>query len=281
MSASLIGRWGSSAFRLSTTAVSMSLTGSRFSSESAPGPFQHGIRRRGGTIFWRPCRQTNGGVQADMRTHLIHRPARDTICDCCMKAPPTMGALTAPTSWHSRAAWRSRPQHQKPMQAALIARPRIWREVLKFVRLPLPLLPVGRGRFFDLNIWPDFRKFRIQRQPLLKPRFAISLDGIDGAFRFANATVDAFVRMDDEHVLALVEAVHGAHLDAVHSFAANAAIVDDVCQLGVLSRQMEPLDWRICQTSSNAPTGTRAVSGSHAPYSLSALINASVAAPLR
>ena len=128
---------------------------------------------------------------------------------------------------------------QKPTQAALIARAGIWREVLEFVRLPLPLLPVERGRFFDLNIWPDFRVFRIQRQPLFKSRFGISLDGIDRAFRFANATVDAFVRMDDEHVLALVEAVHGAHLDAVHSFAANAAIVDDVCQLGVLSRQME------------------------------------------
>src|SRR6266403_6279840 len=51
MSASLIGRLGSSAFRLSTTTVSMSLTGSCFSSESAPRPFQYGIRRRGGTIF--------------------------------------------------------------------------------------------------------------------------------------------------------------------------------------------------------------------------------------
>ena len=51
MSASLIGRLGSSTFRLSTTPVSMSLTGSRFSSDSAPGPFHHGIRRRGGTIF--------------------------------------------------------------------------------------------------------------------------------------------------------------------------------------------------------------------------------------
>ena len=51
-SASLIGRQGSSTFRLSTTAVSMSLTGSRFSSESAPRPFHHGIRGRGGTIFW-------------------------------------------------------------------------------------------------------------------------------------------------------------------------------------------------------------------------------------
>ena len=26
---------------------------------------------------WRPCRQTGRQVQADMRTHLIHRPARD------------------------------------------------------------------------------------------------------------------------------------------------------------------------------------------------------------
>src|SRR6516164_7347658 len=51
MSASLIGRLRSSTFRLSATAVSMSLTGSRFSSESAPGPFHHGIRGRSRTIF--------------------------------------------------------------------------------------------------------------------------------------------------------------------------------------------------------------------------------------
>jgi hypothetical protein len=51
MSASLIGHLGSSAFRPSTTIVSMSLAGSCFSSESAPRPFHHGIRRQGGTIF--------------------------------------------------------------------------------------------------------------------------------------------------------------------------------------------------------------------------------------
>src|SRR5262249_51431020 len=36
--------------------------------------------------------------------------------------------------------------------------------------------------------------------------------------------------MDHEHILALVEAVHGAHGDAIHSFAANAAFVDDESQ---------------------------------------------------
>ena len=77
MSTSLIGRSGSSAFRLSTTTVSMSLTGSCFSSESAPGPFHHGIRGRGGTIFTAALPSDERQVQADIRTHLIHRPARD------------------------------------------------------------------------------------------------------------------------------------------------------------------------------------------------------------
>jgi len=85
MSASLIGRLGSSAFRLSTATVSMSLTGSCFSSESAPGPFHHGVRRRGGTIFRTILPSDERQIQADMRTHLIHRPARDII-------PPLGGA---------------------------------------------------------------------------------------------------------------------------------------------------------------------------------------------
>jgi hypothetical protein len=77
MSASLIGRLASSAFRLSTTAVSMSPAGSCFSPESAPGPFHHGIRRRGGTILPAALPSVWRQVQADIRTHLIHRPARD------------------------------------------------------------------------------------------------------------------------------------------------------------------------------------------------------------
>jgi hypothetical protein len=78
MSASLIGRLGSSAFRLSTTTVSMSLAGPCFSSESAPGPFHHGFRGRGGTICWAALPSYRQEVQADIRTRLIHRPARDT-----------------------------------------------------------------------------------------------------------------------------------------------------------------------------------------------------------
>jgi hypothetical protein len=40
--------------------------------------------------------------------------------------------------------------------------------------------------------------------------------------------------VNDEHVLALVEAVHRTHLDTVHVLAANAALIDDVGQLSLL-----------------------------------------------
>src|SRR3984893_18277194 len=83
--ASLIGRLGSSVFRLSTAAVSRSPTGSCFSSESAPRPFHHGIRRRGGTTYGAALPSDDRQVQATERTHLIHRPARDIV-------PPLGGA---------------------------------------------------------------------------------------------------------------------------------------------------------------------------------------------
>jgi hypothetical protein len=39
--------------------------------------------------------------------------------------------------------------------------------------------------------------------------------------------------VDDQHVLAFVEAIHGAHGDTVRGFATNAAIVDDIGQLSL------------------------------------------------
>src|SRR5205085_10721726 len=40
--------------------------------------------------------------------------------------------------------------------------------------------------------------------------------------------IDAFVGVDDQHVLAFVEAIHRAHFDAVHVLAADAGFSDDV-----------------------------------------------------
>src|SRR5271157_3878307 len=89
-----------------------SLAGPRFSSESAPGPFQYGIRGRGGPILLAELPSDERQVQADARSHLIHRPARDIIppyggiqvspiafvyrwlsCRCDFLGPPELGAI--------------------------------------------------------------------------------------------------------------------------------------------------------------------------------------------
>src|SRR5262245_54300725 len=117
---------------------------------------------------------------------------------------------------------------------ASITRAGIRREVLKFVRLTLPLLRVSRGSLFDRDIRPSFRIVCVKLQPLLRARFGIRLDCLDRAFWLAHAAIDTFVRMDDEHVLTLVETIDGADLHAVHQFALDATLVDDVGQLIVL-----------------------------------------------
>jgi hypothetical protein len=66
------------------------------------------------------------------------------------------------------------------------------------------------------------------------------LDCVDRAFRLANAAIDAFIRVDDEHILALVETVHRTNLDAVRVLAADAALVDDVGQLSLLPAERYP-----------------------------------------
>ena len=56
---------------------------------------------------------------------------------------------------------------------------------------------------------------------------------VSRTFRFAHSAIDALVRVDDEHVLAFVEAIDGTDLDAVHVFAFDACFNDDVGHAGV------------------------------------------------
>src|SRR5262245_41332447 len=55
----------------------------------------------------------------------------------------------------------------------------------------------------------------VEFEPLLEAGLAVGLDGVDRALGFADPAVDALVGVDDEHVLALVEAVDRAHRDAI------------------------------------------------------------------
>src|SRR4029078_5618695 len=72
---------------------------------------------------------------------------------------------------------------------------------------------------------------------MLGSRFGIRNDGIHRAFRFTDPAIDAFVGVDDQHVLAFVEAVDRADLDAIHILAADAGLGHHVSH-----RKALPLD---------------------------------------
>src|SRR5690606_31760044 len=84
-------------------------------------------------------------------------------------------------------------------------------------------------RALDRDVRPDLRVFGIDHQPLaVRLVLGVRLDGVDRAFRFADAAVDALVRRDDEEILTLVEAVHRTDLHAVHELTFHAGVGDDV-----------------------------------------------------
>jgi hypothetical protein len=99
----------------------------------------------------------------------------------------------------------------------------------------LEILSIGRRFLLGRNVRPLFCEFSVDGQPFLHSRLGVRLDRVDRAFRFANAAIDALIGMDDQHVLALVETIHGADFDAVHVFTFDAIIVDDVGHLLALN----------------------------------------------
>src|SRR5262249_27861665 len=78
-SASLIGRLGSSAFRLSTTAVVDVARGLVLLYGIGTSALPSWDPRMGWSNLMGGLAGSGRQVQADMRTHHIHRPARDTI----------------------------------------------------------------------------------------------------------------------------------------------------------------------------------------------------------
>jgi hypothetical protein len=109
----------------------MSLTGPRFSSESAPWPFHYGIRGRGGTIFWAPYRQANGRSKrpCDLTSSIVPRGTSFhhsvelrfspivfglgwLSCCCDFLGPPELGAVN-PYAVHDDGQ-PTRQHHDRP-----------------------------------------------------------------------------------------------------------------------------------------------------------------------
>jgi acylphosphatase len=110
----------------------------------------------------------------------------------------------------------------------LVTFTRIWREKSQFSGFPVLFLGVVGGVALDRDVWPFGRVFGVEFQPALEAGLRVGLDGFGRAFRFADATVDAFIGVNDQHVFAFIEAIHRADFHAVHVFALYAVLGDDV-----------------------------------------------------
>src|ERR1700722_4067348 len=114
--------------------------------------------------------------------------------------------------------WRlvDRGSNGGSMGMGLIALPRLRRKKLsKLVGAPVELLAIRRRLFLTGYIWPRLGVFSIHFQPRGQRRISVWLDCFRRAFRVAHAPIDALIRVDDEHILALVKAVDRANFHAV------------------------------------------------------------------
>src|SRR4029453_13921636 len=77
------------------------------------------------------------------------------------------------------------------------------------------------------DVRPLLREFAVELEPLLEVRLSVRLDSVDRALGPAPPAVDTLVGVDNEHVLALVKAVDGAHRNAIGGLALDAPFIDD------------------------------------------------------
>src|SRR5262245_34215438 len=106
-----------------------------------------------------------------------------------------------------------------------------------------PLVRVGgRGLALDDGL-PLLGELAVEGDPvaLLLRHVVLGENRLDRALGNAKRAVDAFLRIDHQHVGALAEAIDRANIDAVGVLALDAALGDDVghggCQpRGILSR---------------------------------------------
>lgn len=119
--------------------------------------------------------------------------------------------------------------YTKRRELLLAALPWFCAEVL--LVLPGNILELFRidWRFtLDGDVWPFGSELLVKPKPLFQIGVRVRFDGVDRALRLTHATIDAFVRMDHQHVFPFVEAIHGANFYTVHQFAFDAGVGDDI-----------------------------------------------------
>src|SRR5690606_16124708 len=81
---------------------------------------------------------------------------------------------------------------------------------LELARHVFPLVGIVGYRALARDVGPLLRLLGVQREPLFRLAVRVGHDRLGRALGLAHPAVDALVGVDHQHVLALVEAVHGA-----------------------------------------------------------------------
>jgi hypothetical protein len=99
--------------------------------------------------------------------------------------------------------------------------------------LPSQSLESGGGGFFIVMFGQTFANSAFSRNHFSSPG---SVSGLIASTGHSGTQTPQSMHssMDDEHVLALIEAVHRTYFDAIHDLATNAVLVDDISQLSSL-----------------------------------------------
>lgn len=81
---------------------------------------------------------------------------------------------------------------------------------------------------------PSQSKARVDLEvgALIRWHFVAGVDGVNGTFGNAQPAIDAFLWVDDQHVLALAERIDRTDFHAVGVLAEDAGLGDDVSHLG-------------------------------------------------
>ena len=95
-----------------------------------------------------------------------------------------------------------------PIDFGLRAGTRIGREILCLVQVPSPTLWHRLSFLSKADIRPQPRVFKeLRLSHFSAPWLGVRLDRVYGASSLTNSAIDTFVRMNDQHVLTLVEAI--------------------------------------------------------------------------
>ena len=90
------------------------------------------------------------------------------------------------------------------------------------------LIGIGGGFAAGGDIRPFCAVSGVQFQPLLQTVFSIRQNRFRWTLWLANAAINAFAGVDDEHVIAFVKTIHRTYLNTVHIFAFDAGIGNNI-----------------------------------------------------